>query len=136
MTPAFLFPELCTYSGHTFRETPCAPVGKLRLSRLPRLQQRFSTFVSAKASVYTQLVGAHQLSSLKVALVCDEPTVFCFGAPSGKGTKLRCWLLHVHVRVCRVFVTMKNGVFWDVTPCGSCRNRRISSQRASVASYS
>jgi hypothetical protein len=20
---------------------------------------------------------------------------------------------------------MKNGVFWDVTPCGSCRNRRF-----------
>jgi hypothetical protein len=53
-------------------------------------------------------------------------------------------------------VSMKNGVFWDVTPCGSCKNRRfggtqrlhhkgkqesvntilcISSQRASVASY-
>jgi hypothetical protein len=23
-------------------------------------------------------------------------------------------------------VTMKNGVFWDVTPCGSCKNRRSS----------
>jgi hypothetical protein len=22
-------------------------------------------------------------------------------------------------------VTMKNGVFWDVTPCGSCTNRRF-----------
>jgi hypothetical protein len=22
-------------------------------------------------------------------------------------------------------VTMKNGVFWDVTPCGSCKNRRV-----------
>jgi hypothetical protein len=22
-------------------------------------------------------------------------------------------------------VTMKNGIFWDVTPCGSCRNRRF-----------
>jgi hypothetical protein len=21
-------------------------------------------------------------------------------------------------------ITMKNGVFWDVTPCGSCKNRR------------
>jgi hypothetical protein len=21
-------------------------------------------------------------------------------------------------------VTMKNGVFWDVTPCDSCKNRR------------
>jgi hypothetical protein len=22
-------------------------------------------------------------------------------------------------------VIMKNGVFWDVTPCGSCKNRRL-----------
>jgi hypothetical protein len=22
-------------------------------------------------------------------------------------------------------VTMQNGVFWDVTPCGSCKNRRF-----------
>jgi hypothetical protein len=22
-------------------------------------------------------------------------------------------------------VTVKNGVFWDVTPCGSCKNRRF-----------
>jgi hypothetical protein len=22
-------------------------------------------------------------------------------------------------------VTMKNCVFWDVTPCGSCKNRRF-----------
>jgi hypothetical protein len=22
-------------------------------------------------------------------------------------------------------MTMKNGVFWDVTPCGSCKNRRF-----------
>jgi hypothetical protein len=22
-------------------------------------------------------------------------------------------------------VTMKTGVFWDVTPCGSCKNRRF-----------
>jgi hypothetical protein len=31
-----------------------------------------------------------------------------------------------HVRF-EVFtaVTMKNGVFWDVTPCGSCKNLRF-----------
>jgi hypothetical protein len=23
------------------------------------------------------------------------------------------------------YITMKNGVFWDVTPCGSCKNRRF-----------
>jgi hypothetical protein len=28
-------------------------------------------------------------------------------------------------------VTMKNGVFWDVTPCGSCKNRRFGEHSAS-----
>jgi hypothetical protein len=32
-------------------------------------------------------------------------------------------------------VNMKNGVFWDVTPCGSCKKLYISSQRASIAGY-
>jgi hypothetical protein len=38
-------------------------------------------------------------------------------------------------------VTMKNAVFWDVTPCGSYKNQRsytvysISLQHALVASY-
>jgi hypothetical protein len=35
-----------------------------------------------------------------------------------------------------VTLSLKNGVFWVVTPCGSCKNRRISSQRTSVASCS
>jgi hypothetical protein len=25
---------------------------------------------------------------------------------------------------------MKNGVFWDVTPCGSCKNRRLAFLRS------
>jgi hypothetical protein len=36
------------------------------------------------------------------------------------------WMLYSDVRF-EVFtaVTMKNAVFWDVTPCGSCNNRRF-----------
>jgi hypothetical protein len=33
-------------------------------------------------------------------------------------------ILHVRFEVFTA-VTMKNGVFWDVTPCGSCKNRRF-----------
>jgi hypothetical protein len=29
--------------------------------------------------------------------------------------------------------TMKNIVFWDVTPCGSCKNRRFGEPSASIA---
>jgi hypothetical protein len=32
--------------------------------------------------------------------------------------------LHVRFEVLTA-VTMKNGVFWDVTPCGSCKSRRF-----------
>jgi hypothetical protein len=62
------------------------------------------------------------------------------GLPSKYVYKAR-FMLRLHVAFkpvenvrCEVFtaVIMKNGVFWDVTPCGSS----ISSQRASVASYS
>jgi cytidine deaminase len=35
----------------------------------------------------------------------------------------------ISVDICKIevftAVTMKNGVFWDVTPCGSCKNRRF-----------
>jgi hypothetical protein len=30
-------------------------------------------------------------------------------------------------------VTMKNGVFWDVTPCGPCKNRRLALVRTDVS---
>jgi hypothetical protein len=31
----------------------------------------------------------------------------------------------ISVTSANTFRYMKNGVFWDVTPCGSCRNRRF-----------
>jgi hypothetical protein len=42
------------------------------------------------------------------------------------------WLFHIGRKYIIIF--MNNAVFWDVTPCDSFRNRRISSQRASIAS--
>jgi hypothetical protein len=35
-----------------------------------------------------------------------------------------CIFDHVRFEVFTA-VTMKNGVFWGVTPCGSCKNRRF-----------
>jgi hypothetical protein len=76
------------------------------------------------------------------------PRPFC-GAPVGESTHMNKWrrdrcvvfLLRaprvlgtvaarnnvVSIVRFEVFtaVTMKNGVFWDVTPCGSCKNRRF-----------
>jgi hypothetical protein len=33
-----------------------------------------------------------------------------------------CWSA---VAACKHGLDKKNGVFWDVTPCGSCKNRRF-----------
>jgi hypothetical protein len=35
------------------------------------------------------------------------------------------WIHLAQVTVEVFTVTMKNGVFWVVTPCGSCKNRRF-----------
>jgi hypothetical protein len=42
------------------------------------------------------------------------------------GLKLFEFIIHEHVRF-EVFtaVTMKNGVFWVVTPCGSCKSHTV-----------
>jgi hypothetical protein len=39
-------------------------------------------------------------------------------------------LIHVRYEVFTV-TTMKNDVLWDVTPCGSCKNRRFGELSAS-----
>jgi hypothetical protein len=33
--------------------------------------------------------------------------------------------ISVHILIMKLLLTMKNGVFWDVTRCGSCKNRRF-----------
>jgi hypothetical protein len=63
--------------------------------------------------------------------------------PSGS---MKCWKLPSSCTSCgllsgtqlhRVSLVMKNGVFWVVTPCGSCENRRFGGiWRTSVASCS
>jgi hypothetical protein len=39
-------------------------------------------------------------------------------------TEINCFINCVRFEVFTV-VTMKNAVFWDVTPCGSCKNQRL-----------
>jgi hypothetical protein len=51
------------------------------------------------------------------------------GKPQAKrplGRSRHRWVDNINVRF-EVFtaVTMKNGVLWDVTSCGSCKNRRF-----------
>jgi hypothetical protein len=41
---------------------------------------------------------------------------------SNKNMKGKLWIRNVRFEVFTA-VTTKNGVFWDVTPCGSCKNR-------------
>jgi hypothetical protein len=38
---------------------------------------------------------------------------------------IRLWYVSVHVLDIEGTLSMTNGVFWVVTPCGSCKNRRF-----------
>jgi hypothetical protein len=53
---------------------------------------------------------------------CSEPMRDKFTTISVRACRLRSF--HVRFEVFTA-VTMKNGVFWDVTPCGPCKNRRF-----------
>jgi hypothetical protein len=59
-----------------------------------------------------------------VAWYCKRPDHKARSQASVEG--LVCLLVTADVKF-EVFtaVTMKNGVFWDVTPCGSCNNRLV-----------
>jgi hypothetical protein len=46
-------------------------------------------------------------------IIIGEPS----GRKSYRGEKIQSVRFEVFTAV-----TMKNGVFWDVTPCGSCKN--------------
>jgi hypothetical protein len=58
-----------------------------------------------------------------------EPTSSCLSDVTsvGRGSWVACTELITFFVRFKVFtaVTMKNAVFWDVTPCGSCKNRRL-----------
>jgi hypothetical protein len=56
--------------------------------------------------------------------ICHYFDVIAFLLPASKGRAVEDCEKDVRFEVFTA-VTMKNGVFWDVTPCGSCKNRRF-----------
>jgi hypothetical protein len=56
----------------------------------------------------------------------DNHSVLSFHVIEVRNCYIECTVCHQFVRF-EVFmaVTMKNVIFWDVTPCGSCKNRRL-----------
>jgi hypothetical protein len=87
---------------------------------------------------------------LKMELICSSDTsvylqsIWCYdshGHTFQSKLKLKNkQTVSVRFEVFKV-VTMKNGIFWDVALCGSCKNRHVSlcgsckNRRVSVASY-
>jgi hypothetical protein len=62
------------------------------------------------------------------AVVLRAQSIFGDKYRNGIISRSRYWSFGKHVsRRFEVFtaVAMKNGVFWDATPCGSCNNRRF-----------
>jgi hypothetical protein len=72
----------------------------------------------------------HKKNNVSLFFVIFYYYVFCIefevNAPQGLPYARFYNLVYGHVRF-EVFtaVIMKNGIFWDVKPCGSCKNRRF-----------
>jgi hypothetical protein len=65
--------------------------------------------------------GGHQLFKAPLPLHCFGNVISSnFGAKSRENSTLDYVRFEVFTAV-----TMKNAVFWDVPPCGSCKNRRF-----------
>jgi hypothetical protein len=64
--------------------------------------------------VKTDVSEEHWASFIRVTRICEL------------GTMLTVTLYFIAVCAgCYLGLTLKNGVFWVVTPCGSCKNRRF-----------
>jgi hypothetical protein len=76
---------------------------------------RSMTHVSMRFEVnrWAELIGRHHFLSIFTSydLQCDV------ASGMADETLLRCEVFTA--------VTMKNVIFWDVTPCGSCKDRRF-----------
>jgi hypothetical protein len=106
-------PQITTYFHHNMEYSNFLPKPN---STLPELFKAWYSLSKSRTSV------PHQLEML----LCYKNVFYSI-------LKI-CWYSYtskkfIHTRLIRfeVFtaVTMKNGVFWVVTPCGSCKNRRF-----------
>jgi hypothetical protein len=77
------------------------PVSSLILSLMNRCKQAFHISRQNVMSIFSRI-----------------------GRLSQESVQVRGWYERVRFFVFTA-VTMKNGVFWDVTQCGSCKNRRF-----------
>jgi hypothetical protein len=83
----------------------------------------------------TVLEAETGLSVSAVFLLAQNYHILWYAVAIFSGTMIQTGRLHVRVEAFTA-VTMKNVVFWDVTPYGCCKNRCFGGTlRASVASY-
>jgi hypothetical protein len=67
-------------------------------------------------------VVAHLVKQAKLITIC--PIKRLLQKLNSLSVRTGIWKKYVRFEVFTA-VTMKNCVFWDVTPCGSCKNRRF-----------
>jgi hypothetical protein len=105
-------------------QEPCSPMFQQRFGgeHYLHLQARKWTVRSSwKADI---VVGRQCLSLwLYCCSSCSDPES---GGRVFHEMSMNFWILTRHIpEANKRKVKLKNGVFWDVTPCGSCKNRRF-----------
>jgi hypothetical protein len=79
-------------------------------------QNTLKVFFLCRASCY-EAETSHALVPL-----CSVHVLYAYEPLADSTEFLRTSVQYVRFEVLTA-VTMKNAVFWDVTPCGSCKNR-------------
>jgi hypothetical protein len=125
------------------------PLSGLVIRSLQVFKQSSCWFLVARGHV-EHCAGQHDMFTSSDRILWQEPRLIPPAAAAAASStiweKLACTNVAIFLDLqfssgCPWPTSMssKNGVFWDVRPCGSCKNRRIpsiSSQCASVASCS
>jgi hypothetical protein len=106
--------EICTIINITWHRLSYAVMGQLVRIGKKILLRVANITVGTKFSLNSKMVN----NETDFQHVCWKASHF-----------IACLFVNIHhtsdVYTLAKAVTMKNGVFWDVTPCGSCKNRRL-----------
>jgi hypothetical protein len=113
--------ERCV-SSRQKRTTTQARLGcEFCVKRCPIFKSRISVGFTSQMKVSAENWITLYIKPYKYSYIYMGASNLCTFLVLAKKFDFPTWIFHLYTLQSTVLV--KNGVFWDVTPCGSCKNR-------------